>query len=444
MEDKTKIELDDGSRVAVIGGGPSGAFFSYFLIDMAERVGTDLQVDIYEPKDFSRPGPQGCNMCGGVVHESVVQILATEGMNLPPTVVQRGIDSHVLHMGMGDARIETPLHEKRIGAMYRGAGPKGMKESRWASLDGHLLSLAIEKGANLVRERVTEVGWDDGRPLVKTRKGEPQTYDLVAAAVGVNTAALKLFQDWGIGYQPPPTAKTHVREYYLGEETVEEYLGSSVHVFLLNIRHLEFAALIPKGDYVTMCMIGEELGKGPVQALLEMPEVKGRFPPNYDLTKPSCQCSPKVCVQGATRPFADRVVFVGDCGVTRYYKDGIGSAYRAAKSAAVTAVFQGVSASDFEDHYWPVCRSLNYDNILAKVVFGVIGLIQKMTFARRAVLRTIRREQEQEGANRRLSMIMWDMYTGSAPYGSIFVRTLHPAFWVRFLMDLAVSLVSKR
>ncbi|NIW45420.1 MAG: hypothetical protein GWN30_11910, partial [Gammaproteobacteria bacterium] len=40
-------KLNNGSRVAVIGGGPAGTFFTIFLLDMAERVGLDISVDIY-------------------------------------------------------------------------------------------------------------------------------------------------------------------------------------------------------------------------------------------------------------------------------------------------------------------------------------------------------------------------------------------------------------
>src|SRR5512138_460614 len=87
------LRLVDGSRVAVIGGGPAGSFFSYFLLTMAERVGLTLDVDLYEPRDFGRPGPQGCNMCGGIVSESLVQNLAVEGISIPRSVIQRGIDS---------------------------------------------------------------------------------------------------------------------------------------------------------------------------------------------------------------------------------------------------------------------------------------------------------------------------------------------------------------
>jgi len=116
------LKLEDGSRVAVVGGGPAGSFFSYFLLEMATPVGMDIHVDIYEPRDFDQPAPRGCNMCGGIISETLVQNLATEGINLPPTVVQRGIDSYVLHMDVGSVRIATPLQEMRIGAVTRGSG----------------------------------------------------------------------------------------------------------------------------------------------------------------------------------------------------------------------------------------------------------------------------------------------------------------------------------
>ncbi|HRJ40562.1 MAG: hypothetical protein KJZ86_06510 [Caldilineaceae bacterium] len=136
MTASSAYPLHDGARVAVIGGGPAGAFFAYFALDMAARAGRRISVDIYEPRNFFQPGPVGCNMCAGIVSESLVQMLAAEGINLPSTVVQRGIDSYVLHMDAGSTRIDTPLLEKRIGAVYRGAGPRDLKEADWRGLDG--------------------------------------------------------------------------------------------------------------------------------------------------------------------------------------------------------------------------------------------------------------------------------------------------------------------
>ena len=117
---KSTKPLQDGARIAVVGAGPAGSMFSYFLLNMAESVALDLKVDLYEPRHFCHRGPAGCNHCGGVVSESLVQRLATEGIALPDDVVQRGLESYTLHMDIGDVEIATPLHESRIAAIYRG------------------------------------------------------------------------------------------------------------------------------------------------------------------------------------------------------------------------------------------------------------------------------------------------------------------------------------
>ena len=75
-------------------------------------------MDIYEPRDFNLLGLHGCNMCGEGIYESLVQSLAVEGINLPTTVVQRGIEFNRLHMDIGSVQIQTPRQEKRIATQY--------------------------------------------------------------------------------------------------------------------------------------------------------------------------------------------------------------------------------------------------------------------------------------------------------------------------------------
>ena len=155
----SSISLENGSRVAVIGGGPAGSLFSYFLLSMAKQIDLKINVDIYEPRDFNIPGPLGCNMCGGVLYESLVQNLAVEGINLPTTVVQRGMEYNMLHLDSGSALIQTPQHEKRIAATFRGIGPRDMVKFNGGSLDGYLLNAAIDQGSQLIRSRVEAVSW---------------------------------------------------------------------------------------------------------------------------------------------------------------------------------------------------------------------------------------------------------------------------------------------
>ena len=118
------LHLSDGSRVAVIGGGPAGSLFSYFLLDMADLAGIKISLDIYEPKEFSLSGHAGCNKCGGVISESLIQMLAMDGIFLPPTVVQQGIDTYILHTDKGSAHMKSArAKEKRIASVRRGAVP---------------------------------------------------------------------------------------------------------------------------------------------------------------------------------------------------------------------------------------------------------------------------------------------------------------------------------
>ncbi|NIM58809.1 MAG: hypothetical protein GTO16_07680 [Candidatus Aminicenantes bacterium] len=431
------LNLENNSRVGVIGSGPAGSFFSYFLLDLAKRVGINIQLDIFESRDFSAPAPAGCNMCGGIISESLVQTLATEGINLPPSVVQRGIESYTLHMDVGRVVIDTPLHEKRIGAVYRGAGPRGIKEKKWGSFDGYLQDLAMEKGAHLIQARIKDIGWDDKWPQIKTSTGLEKEYDLLVVAAGVNSPTIKLFQN--TDYIPPDTTKTFICEYYLGEEGVENCLGSSMHAFLLKIPRLEFAAFIPKGDYATVCMLGKKINKELVQSFLENPEVKSCVPPDWNMNHKACQCYPQINIKGSKKAFSDRIVFIGDCGVSRLYKDGIGGAYCTAKAAATTAIFEGISAHDFKKHFWPACKRIEKDNRIGKIIFFAVGLVQKVRFARRAVFRMVIMEQKNKSGRKRMSMSLWDLLTGSAPYQEVFWRMFHPFFFIRFFWNIAVA-----
>lgn len=436
------LRLTGGSQVAVIGGGPAGSFFSYFLLEMANRVHLDIRVDIYEPRDFSLQAPRGCNMCGGIISETLVQYLAAEGINLPSTVVQRGIDSYMMHMDVGSGRIGTPRQEKRIAAVHRGGGPRGIRERRWDSFDGYLLSLAVEKGAQIIPKRVIGVDWIDGRPQVQVPGGEAREYDLLAVATGINTSALNLFKDANFDYQPPGTTKTAIREYYLGMDTIGQYMGSSMHVFLLDLPRLEFAALIPKGDFVTVCLLGKSIDNELLKDFLNTPQVRSCFPPDWHWDELACNCMPRINIHGSAQPQGDRIVFIGDCGVSRLYKDGIGAAYRTAKAAAKTAVFHGVSEDDFAQHYWPTCKAIENDNNIGKFIFIVVRLIQRFQFARRGVLRMVSREQQNANGNQRMSGVLWDTFTGSAPYRDVFLRTLHPAFLGSFLWNVVRSIAS--
>lgn len=437
------LSLENGSRVAVIGGGPAGSFFAYFLIRLANLVDLELGVDIFEPRHFTHRGPAGCNHCGGIISESLVQLLAIEGINLPPGVVQRGIGSYQLHMDVGDVRIETPLHERRIAAVYRGNGPRSPEPLELVGFDRFLQDLSRDHGARILRELVTKVDITRSGARVVCANNTARDYDLVAFASGINSGLAEGITHSGARHSGPKTLTTFICEFRLGEEVVEKYFGGSMHVFLLDLPRLEFAALIPKGEFVTMCMLGKDVDNKLVEDFLNSPEVRRCFPDSIVPTN-VCHCFPRINVEPHAQPFGDRFVMIGDCGVTRLYKDGIGSAYRTAKAAAATAVLHGIAVEDFRRFFGPTCRTINRDNQIGKMIFAGSHLFQKMRLTRRAILRMTALEQQADATRRHMSSILWDVFSGSAPYREILMRALHPGFIAGFLSNLVVANVPFR
>jgi flavin-dependent dehydrogenase len=428
------LRLRDGSRVGVVGGGPAGSLFAFFLLSMAARTGLKLRVDIYEPRDFARPGPSGCNMCGGIVSESLVQELSTLGIRLPEGLVRRTIDSYVLHTESGSVKIDAPRRGKTTAAVQRGGGPGGLHEVARGGLDSHLLSLAIGLGARVEAARVREAGWNGDRPQLRLQDGS-RDYDLIVGATGVNSAGWRFFEQLGLPDPRPRTARAFIAEMGLGQQTISRYFGNSMHILLLDMPHLEFAALIPKGEYLTVVLLGQEVTPDLARAFFSSPAMERCLPGGWNLGEAICHCSPHINLREARTPFGDRVVLVGDCGVTRLYKDGLGAAYHTAKAAASTAVYHGVSSADFRRYYWPTYRGIALDNRFGELIFSLVHQIKTSGSLVKGVLKTADREQNRPTAGGPMSTVLWDMFTGAAPYRHILRQALHPRLIGRYIWE---------
>lgn len=444
------MKLDDGARIAVVGGGPSGALTGIFLLELADRIGIELDVDLFEPRDFTREGKGGCNMCAGVVSESLVQTLAAEGVNLPRGVVQGGIDSYVLHTsGLQTVSIQTPAEQLRIATVFRGSGPEAFAEAaEWASFDRFLLDQARRMGARIVPRAVDSLDWDGEFPRASWKEDDAtrrRSYDLLVGAVGVNGAVLNQFEQLGFGYKRPKRSQGFVGEVHLGRERVEALLGHAMHIFLLDIPGLKFAAIVPKADYATVCLLGEGVDLETVRRFFHSPEVQENFPGVFKDGDASftCHCAPFVNTGPATQPFGNRVVLVGDCAVSRLYKNGIGSTYDAAKACAKTAIFEGVSGRDFEQHYWPAFAATNRDNRVGRIIFLATLLFQKIPLLRRGMVEMVKREKESPRADRLMSRVLWDTFTGSASYREILTHSLRPRFLWRLGKAILAGLFNR-
>jgi flavin-dependent dehydrogenase len=418
------FSLEDGSHIAVIGGGPSGSFFSIFALKMAKMIGKDINVTIYEPKDFTKDGPAGCNRCGGVISELLVQNLAVEGIILPESLVQRGINSYKLYTDYGKVLIETPTFERTIATIYRGGGPKGTTGKDKESFDNFLLNAAIQEGAVHVPLKIDRIEYKNGRPVLFSKDEIMPEPELVVGAIGVKSSTSKIFEDLGFGYKRPETVTAAIAEIDIEGHTVSEIFGNSVHLFLLPVKGIKFAAMIPKGSYVTVCILGQDMNINSVNNFLDHTVVKSVLPKD-GLFKIGCRCMPKMNVQAPVYPFTDRVVICGDAGSTRLFKDGIGAAYIMGKAAARTAVFQGVGKEHFHREYYPVYKSIINDNLYGKFLFSMTDIVKKNKSLTKGMLAVVQKEQEDANNQKIMSSILWDMFTGNERYKNIFMKSMN-------------------
>lgn len=438
------LQLKNGSRIGVVGGGPAGSFFSYFALDLAKKAGIHIEIDIYEPKDFSRSGPPGCNHCGGIVAESLVRQMKADGIVLPEQVIRRTIETYTLHLEQGTAVIDNLGADQRIISMFRGSGPLGSGGAGQIGFDAYLLDLCQQKGARLLIDKVVDAEREpDGVTLV-TRNSR-QKYDLVVGAAGLSPKALNIFSKLAPDFIPPKTAKAYISEFFLGRDVISRQLGNSMHVFVLNLPGIKFGALIPKGNFVTLVLLGTRVTTEIAGRFLNTEAVRCCFPEGV-LPEPlnSCLCFPLINVGNAKKPYADRVVLIGDSSSSKIYKNGIGAAYLTGKAAAETVVNSGFSVRDFRKSFQPACSQLDRDNAAGKLIFFMTSVIQRWPFLKRVLFRMIQKEQEKEKGKREMSIMLWDTFTGSSPYRNILFRGMNPLLWLRLLENSMVHLFNRR
>ncbi len=422
-----------GGRIAVIGGGPAGCFFALFALHLARQLGLHLTVTIFEPRDFSRTGPWGCNMCAGLIPVRVLTELAEVGIRVPPHVVRQRISHYTLHTAAGQIHLPQPDPDGDVVSVYRGGGPRCA--SPWPhpiSFDGFLLDTARAWGAEVIRQRVTTVSLIP-RPVVETRE-QRFPADLVVLAAGVNHRAIQ-FTD--LRYQPPPCQQMAQTEICPGTEEVKRALGGSVHIFLPHDGSLRFGTLVPKGPCINVSLLGDRLPQDTVARFLALPEVTELLPATLPR---ACSCRPRIAVGPARPLFADRFVAVGDAGITRLYKNGIGTALRTARQAASTALCDGVDAHAFAAGYAPLCREIAWDNRAGRFLFAFTRIFQHNRWLTMPHLRSITAEQTLPPEARFHSRLLWGMFTGTYPYQDLLAMACHPrlhaSLFRHFLGDL--------
>jgi len=415
-----------GLEIGIIGGGPSGTFCALGLLARAAETGRRAQVTIFDHRPFMEYGPRGCNMCAGVISNSLVSNLKRWGIEIPRDVVQREIEGYCLVTRAGEVYLRKPA-DQTIYTAYRGRGPRWADWPQERSFDGFLLRTAVAAGAEHVPEVVSDVRLGS-RPRAVLASGAEREFDLVVAACGVNSPMLRRLGGLGFGYQPPRTATACQAEIPLDPDYISEIFHDEITIFALGLPRVKFAALTPKERHLTVTLIGEKVRLEDLERFLEHPRVRGLLPPGWEMPARFCFCFPRFPISGARRPVTDSLAVVGDANVARYFKNGIDSAFWTGTHAADALLAGDGSAGDLWRRYAGPCgRRFGWDNACGRVLFSLHDAISRFPPVLRAHLTAARREQADPSSRQRLIRILWHMFTGDAPYASILRDALRPS-----------------
>lgn len=406
--------LSDGDRVCIVGGGPAGSFAALHLLHLMDQQGPRVEVLIFEPRDFRLPGPAGCNRCAGILSSRLLTGLSTLGLSLPDEIIQTDVRAYALHLDGDELRIEQPDPERRIVSIYRGGGPRLALGEPTASFDGYLLSEATARGARHIRARVRSVTWED-RPVVHTAR-EQFPADLLVLATGVNSR-VPLHPTFR--YRPPKTSIMAQDEIIAPPDWPTDQVGT----FFRQPPGLVFGALIPKGRYLNISLLGRDLSPDAVNDFIDAQGINPRL---VSPLRSLCGCTPRIAVRPAKGYFGNRWVAVGDAAVTRLYKDGLGSAFALTKHAMQAAIHVGISRHAFRKAYAPHCRQVAVDNNYGRLLFGLWSITLRVPRLLRGWKRAIQVESEWPPERRVHARMLWGMFTGDEPYRDLFRLSMSP------------------
>ena len=452
-ERREPLRLERGAMVAVIGGGPAGAFFALHLLRKSRAVGHPLKVIILEGRqEFVSSAARGsgyrkgCNYCAGGISPRTNDRLQEMGLMVPREIIKNEIHTITVHSFWKNIEFKIPT-DRQMLAVYRGSLHSNRGD--WVNnFDGFLLEQAIREGGVLYEVEATDLAYSAaGKPLITFREHhEIQTIeaDFVAFAGGVNHTLrhrteshhlLQCLRQLMPGFSPPRLRRALIFELEVDPAHTAELEGEIFFVeYGSRSLPLDMCSLVPKGQFVTVVLIGRAIDDladhskiaGLIHEFLALPHVKKLLPQPLKMEN-ACVCVPNMVVGTAKHPFADRIAIVGDMAIARLYKDGILTACQTSQVLAETILDVGVDVGSLGQRYWPVIRRIHADNGYGRLVFALHNLFFRSSVLSRVLYQAIITERKRHFKPKRpLENILWKIASGDDWYRKIFVAMVHP------------------
>lgn len=448
-------KLQDGATVAIVGGGPAGAFSAIHLLAHCRSLGRNIRVVVFERRCHPQAngadgqvGPySGCPQCAGGISPRLHEAMDALGISLPSEVVQSRISAITVQGNWKSIYLPVPA-DRPMSSVYRGTLPFG-QHPRNECFDARLLDFAAGRGAEVVGSRVFRAAYDDsGRVGLSYLCGNIETIlhaDFVIFAGGVNEKSdrthslpttMDLFQQLQPAYVPPRLRKALIFE--LEAQTATDmaiegelhYIESSSG----NLR-LDMCSVISKRGYFTVSLIGPSVDDSDghqqnlnvIKDFLALPQTTRVLPAKVQPCV-RCICNPSLVVGTATMPYGRRIAAVGDMATSRQYKDGILAAHNMAKSVATTAIDRGVDSQSLAAGYGRTIEGFRKDNRYAAIIFVFYRWFFVNPFLSRIIYQTFTSEKKlKTEGERKFKNIFWAISSGDRSYEEIAWSMLRPA-----------------
>ena len=301
----------------------------------------------------------------------------------------------------------------------------------------------VKEGARILYGEVQAVSYNpSGMPslTVRPQSGADVSLDasFVTFATGINAHCGHDYRDDPLiaslqrlnpSFVPARTRKTFIFELDVGEDYLQRHLNREIYFVEYGSRHLnlEHAALIPKGRFLTVALIGKCVdeadlpreGRRIARDFLTLPQIDRIFPGIAEAPV-TCACVPRMTVTTAGSPFADRCAFIGDAVGSRLNKDGLYSAYTTATQLAETVLVNGIDKQALVRGYGKTIKWLAADNRSGRMVFGLSRVAFTRPLVSRIVYQAFATEcKVREQRSRPLSKVLWKIASGTADYREV-------------------------
>lgn len=404
--------LGGGQTVAVVGGGPAGSSCAIMLMRLARTRRVPLRVLLFERKDFAVEQ----NVCVGVLSPPFQKLLGELGLVLPESIVQRRIKGYMLH-----SRHETVYLEEQAKN-----GDATLVVDR-RDLDSFLLESARKSGADVVDDTVVDIRPGPDKVLVVGSGGARAMADVVVGAFGLDHYALSIFEAHVPGYRRPSVTKSILTEIALGEEAVNVRLGDTIHALLTDqLPRVEFGALTPKRDHVTVNVAGDNVTDDDLDSFLALPWSRNLVPEATLKEKRFYNVFPSGPAQNL---YGDRMVSIGNTsGLLRPLKGkGINTGIITGIEAARTMMEVGISKEAFDDFF------LRCQDLTSEFRYGaflrVLYRISRRLGVLDAVLALARREPL-------LYQDFYEIVAGEGSYREIVRRSARPDLVAKIIVGI--------